>query len=115
MCDWSDLEECLLVNAVELSPLWALAPDCSRSDDEADWPPYVERLKPLIAAWVRAGRIALWRGPEWPAFEGGHRVSIEDVDAVLSDDEFWTYRESATVVVHLELLVETDRIRPPLG
>lgn len=92
-----DEEECVLVNAREMSPLWSVLADWTDSEDEAEWVPVVPVFAEIIARWEKAGRIEVHRGAHWPAHEDGERVTGEALDALLRETSTWEYRERPVI------------------
>ncbi|MFC5143830.1 hypothetical protein [Streptomyces aureoversilis] len=93
----SEEEECVLVNAREMSPLWSVLADWADSEDEAEWAPLAPVFAEIIGRWERAGRLEVHRGDAWPAHEGGQRVTGDALGALLRHPSTWEYRETPPV------------------
>ncbi|MBB5117431.1 hypothetical protein [Streptomyces eurocidicus] len=93
-----DEEECVLLNAREMSPLWSVLADWTDSEDEAEWVAVAPVFAEIIERWDKAGYVCVYRGDEWPAHEGGERVTGEALEALLRLPSTWEYREGPPVI-----------------
>ncbi|MCD9141800.1 hypothetical protein [Streptomyces albireticuli] len=93
-----DEEECVLVNAREMAPLWSVLADWTGSEDEAEWAVAAPAFAEIIRRWDKAGYVHVYCGGEWPAHEGGERVTGEALEALLRNPSTWEYREHPPVV-----------------
>ncbi|ARZ70189.1 hypothetical protein SMD11_4592 [Streptomyces albireticuli] len=93
-----DEEECVLVNAREMSPLWSVLADWTGSEDEGEWTALVPVFAQIVERLDKAGSVHVYRGDAWPAHEGGERVTGEALEALLRLSSAWEYREGPPVV-----------------
>ncbi|QLE72004.1 hypothetical protein FGW37_10665 [Streptomyces rectiverticillatus] len=97
--DWlSEEEECVLVNAREMSPLWSVVADWTRGGDEAECAAVVPVFADIVGRWARAGYVEVYLGDEWPAHQGGERLTGEALEEVLRRPSTWEYRETPPVI-----------------
>ncbi|WP_327148392.1 hypothetical protein [Nocardia sp. NBC_01329] len=100
--DWlTDEEECVRINAREMSHLWSVLADWTESEDEEIWKQHVPVFSEIIARWDAQGYVEVYSGPEWPAHERGHRVAGAELTALLADPDTWTYHEDPDRVTTL--------------
>ncbi|MEU1008898.1 hypothetical protein [Streptomyces sp. NPDC005890] len=111
---WAEDEYCLLVNAIEGSPLWTLLADWTGGEDEAEWRRHVPRFAPLVAHWHRAGLVRLVRAAGWAYLPDTHQVAAADVPDVLADPDAWAWRASEEEVICVGLAAaHADLTGPP--
>ncbi|MCF3106005.1 hypothetical protein IPZ58_31190 [Streptomyces roseoverticillatus] len=97
--DWiSAEEECVLVNARETSPLWSVLADWTRGGDEAEWLAVAPVFAEIIGRWEGAGYVEVYRGEEWPAHQGGERLTGDVLEETLRRPSTWEYREGPPVI-----------------
>ncbi|RLV08678.1 hypothetical protein CTZ27_07845 [Streptomyces griseocarneus] len=112
--DWlSEEEECVLVNAREMSPLWSVLADWTGSEEEADWVTVAPVFAEIIGRWEKAGYVEVYRGDEWPAHEGGERVTGEALEEMLRCPSTWEYREIPPVIGLLATAASSALSSPP--
>jgi len=100
--DWlSEEEECVLVNAREMSPLWALLADWTESEDQGEWMHFEPVFAEIVERWSALDYVDVYIGPAWPAHESGYRARKEDVPGILSDHGSWQYPERPGRVISL--------------
>ncbi|MFC5723092.1 hypothetical protein ACFP1Z_23265 [Streptomyces gamaensis] len=100
--EWiSPEEECALLNARELSPLWSLLADWSESEDEEVWRRHIPVFTRIISRWSQEKYIVVHSGPEWPACEAGDVVAGSALERLLADPATWEYQEDPVRVIGL--------------
>ncbi|MET7336283.1 hypothetical protein [Nonomuraea sp. NPDC005650] len=100
--EWlSEAEECLLLNTREMSPLWALLADWTKSEDESKWDEARPILLEMIKDWEHRRIIEVHIGPQWPAHFEGVRVEGEDLLLLLHNPQSWHYNEGTEDVISL--------------
>ncbi|MFI7227492.1 hypothetical protein ACIBO5_30135 [Nonomuraea angiospora] len=100
--EWlSEAEECLLLNAREMSPLCALLADWTKSEDESKWDEVRPMFLEMIKNWEHRRIVEVYVGPQWPAHFEGVRVKGEDLLLLLHNPRSWHYDEGAEVVISL--------------
>ncbi|MEU6789087.1 hypothetical protein ABZ912_58745 [Nonomuraea angiospora] len=99
--EWlSEAEECLLLNAREMSTLWALLADWTKSEDESKRDEARPIFLEMIKEWEHERIVEVYIGPQWPAHFEGVRVEGEDL-LLLNDPQYWHYDEGAEAVISL--------------
>ncbi|GGX70848.1 hypothetical protein [Streptomyces hiroshimensis] len=94
----SEEEECVLVNAREMSPLWSVVADWTRGGDDAECSAVVPVFTEIIGRWERAGYVEVYRSDEWPAHEAGERLTGDVLEEALRRPSTWAYREGPPVI-----------------
>ncbi|MFJ9710164.1 hypothetical protein [Streptomyces sp. NPDC101234] len=97
----SEIEECILINAREMSSLWSVLADWIESEDEEVWVEFEPVFASVMESWVEKGYLEIYEGEEWPAHEAGRLVPVSEVHDMLANHEAWTYSESPTRVISL--------------
>ncbi len=90
-------EECVLINAREMSLLWSILADWTNSEDEQIWGEVAPMFAEIVRRWEAAGYIQVYQGEEWPAHEGGTQVTGEKLQDLLRDPSTWQYHEGPPV------------------
>ncbi|WKK21994.1 hypothetical protein QZH56_24705 [Streptomyces olivoreticuli] len=112
--DWlSEEEECVLVNAREMSPLWSVLADWTGSEDEELWLASAPVFAEIIRRWDEAGYVQVYEGDEWPAHEGGKRVTGGALEVLLRRQSTWAYREGPPVIGLLAVEGSSELSSPP--
>lgn len=97
----SEIEECILINAREMSSLWSVLADWTGSEDEEAWVEFESVFASVMESWVEKEYLEIYEGGEWPAHEAGRLVPVSQVHDMLANHESWTYSESPTHVISL--------------
>ncbi|MFF7365472.1 hypothetical protein [Streptomyces sp. NPDC008125] len=96
-----EIEECILINAREMSSLWSVLADWTGSEDEEVWVEFESIFASVMESWVKKGYLEIYEGEDWPAHEAGRLVPVSEVHEMLTSHESWTYSESPTRVISL--------------
>ncbi|MCX5139938.1 MULTISPECIES: hypothetical protein [unclassified Streptomyces] len=97
----SEIEECILINAREMSSLWSVLADWTESEDEDVWVGFEHTFASIMEDWIKKGYLEIYEGEEWPAHEAGYLVPMNKVHDILANHESWMYVESPTHVISL--------------
>jgi len=97
----SEIEECILINAREMSSLWSVLADWTDSEDEEVWIDFESVFASVMESWVERGYLEIYEGEKWPAHEAGLLVPVSEVHGLLANHESWTYSESPNRVISL--------------
>ncbi|MFJ6011874.1 hypothetical protein [Streptomyces sp. NPDC092952] len=97
----SEIEECILINAREMSSLWSVLADWTGSEDEEAWVGSESAFASVMESWVERGYLGIYEGEDWPAHEAGRLVPVGEVHEMLTKHESWAYSESPTRVISL--------------
>ena len=103
MAGLNEIEECIFVNAGEMSPLWSILADWTKSEDEEKWVEYEPDFAKALKRLVQLEYVEVYIGPEWPAHVSGRLVPAGDVGKILDAHESWKYSENPDVVIGLSL------------
>jgi hypothetical protein len=97
----SEIEECILINAREMSSLWSVLADWTGSEDEEEWVQFEPAFASVMESWVKKEYLEIYEGDEWPAHEAGRLVPASEIHEMLANHESWTYSDSPTRVISL--------------
>ncbi|MGW1507137.1 hypothetical protein ACWCQW_53725 [Streptomyces mirabilis] len=97
----SEIEECILINAREMSSLWSVLADWTGSEDEETWVEFEPVFASVMESWVEREYLEIYEGEEWPAHEAGRLVPVSEVHDMLANHESWMYSDSPTRVISL--------------